>query len=212
MKNEGEATKKVVVFFGLTASGKSFVAKAWAQKHSFPYSNTDVVRKQLAGVKSCGPRPEAIDQGIYSPAFTRLTYDALLSFTEKALDDPAVSCVVLDGSYQARAERDRLRMRFERQARVVFVLCSCKEETIKSRLAQRAIDPAAVSDGSWEVYLRQKKTFAYPQELSVWQLTQLDTDQAVSQLLSNLDEVLQSEMQDEAVVKKSSQKTCKDFL
>ncbi len=197
MKNEGEVKKKVVVFFGLTASGKSFVAKAWAQKHGYPYCNTDVVRKQLAGIVLWRePRPDAIAQGIYSPAFTRLTYDALLNFAEKALADPAVSCVVLDGSYQARAERDRLRVRLESRALVVFVLCRCREEVIKARLAQRASDPEAVSDGSWGVYLHQQTAFEPPEELPVRQLKQLDTDRAVSLLLANLDEVLKDKMSD----------------
>ncbi len=194
MKNQGAVTKKVVVFFGLIASGKSFIAKAWAQKHGFPYCNTDVVRKQLAGIKPCELRPEALAQDIYSPAFTRVTYDALLSFAEKALDDPAVCCVVLDGSYQAQAERERLRKRFFRRARVIFVMCSCQEKTIKARLMQRALDPAAVSDGNWEIYLRQKGLFEYPEELSVEEFRRLDTDKAMGLLLHNLDLTLVNEV------------------
>ncbi len=191
MKNESEVRKKVVVFFGMTASGKSFVANAWAQKHSFPYCNTDVVRKQLAGEKPSESHPEAIAQGIYSPAFTRLTYDYLLSFAEKALDDPAVSCVVLDGSYQLRAERERLRVHFEPRIPVVFVMCSCREETVKARLAQRAFDPVAVSDGSWDIFLYQKQIFEYPEELSARQFRQLDTEKTIGQLLVELDHILQ---------------------
>jgi predicted kinase len=193
MKHESAVTKRVVVFFGLIASGKSFVAKAWAENHGFPYYNTDVVRKHLAGIKSCEPRAEGIAEGIYSPAFTRLTYDALLNFAENALDDVAVPCAVLDGSYQARAERERLLQRLERRARVVFVMCSCREEVIKARLAKRAQDPAAVSDGSWKIYLHQKEVFEYPEELSICQFRRLDTNKAVNLLLQRLDHILQDE-------------------
>ncbi len=193
MKHEGRVTKRVVVFFGLVASGKSFIARAWAEKHGFPSCNTDVVRKHLAGMESCEPRAQGIAEGIYSPAFTRLTYDALLSFAEKALDDVAVPCVVLDGSYQARAERERLLMRLERRARVVFVMCSCREEIIKTRLAKRAQDPAAVSDGNWKIYLHQKEVFEYPEELLICQFRRLDTEKAVSLLLQRLDNILQDE-------------------
>ncbi len=193
MRNKGAGTKKVVVFFGLIASGKSFVAKAWAQKHRFPYCNTDVVRKKLAGINPCKPQQEGIAEGIYSPACTRLTYDAMVRFAEKELDAPSVNCVVLDGSYQSRAERDSLLLRLAHRARVVFVLCSCKEEIIKIRLAQRALDPAAVSDGSWKVYLHQKETFEYPEELSVRQFRRLDTDMEVQLLLESLDHILHNE-------------------
>jgi uncharacterized protein len=193
MKSEDALRKKVVVFFGLIASGKSFVAKAWAQRHGFPYFNSDVVRKQLAGINACERRAEEENQGIYSPAFTRLTYDTLLSSTEKSLENPKVSCVVLDGSYQAQAERVRLMIRLQDRARIVFVLCSCREDIIRARLAQRALDPAAVSDGNWQMYLCQKETFEYPEELSFWQFRRLDTDRELEPLLENLDHILQKE-------------------
>ncbi len=191
MRNETPVTKKVVVFFGLIASGKSFVAKAWAEKHRFAYYNTDVIRKQLAGKKpdeSCGA---GIAQGIYSPAMTRLTYDALLDFAEKSLNDPAISCVVLDGSFQALAERKKLGVRFAGLAQVVFVMCSCKEEVTKARLAERGLDHEAVSDGSWRTYLHQKEVFEYPEELSVRQYRRLDTNKELSLLLVQLDQILQ---------------------
>lgn len=190
MREKDAREKRVVVFFGLIASGKSFVAKAWAQKHQFPYYNTDVVRKRLAGIGSTEARPEAIGAGIYSPVFTRLTYDALLEFARHDLDDPAVSCVVLDGSYHARAERDRVRERFDRLARVVFVLCCCGEEVTKIRLAKRAADPEAVSDGRLEIYLKQKEKFEEPDELLFGQLSRLDTDKAGDSLLTTLDSIL----------------------
>ena len=189
--------KKVVVFCGLIASGKSFVAKAWAQKHLFPYCNTDVVRRELAATKACKPTAEGFMEGKYAPACTRLTYDALLDFADKALDDPAVTCVVLDGSYQAQAEREILLQRLEHRARIVFVLCSCAEEVVKQRLARRALDPAAVSEGNWQIYLRQKEVFEYPEELSVRQFIRLETDNALNLLLERLDTSLQDGMSGE---------------
>ena len=182
--------KKVVVFFGLIASGKSFIAKAWAEKHHFPYSNTDVLRKQLAGVKSCEPHQHAFTKGIYSPGFTRRTYDAMLTFAEKALQDQTVSCVVLDGSYQTRAERERLLVSFAGRAEVVFILCSCREEVIKARLQQRALDTTAVSDGNLAIYLKQKRVFESPEKLPAGQFWRLDTEKTVNELVAILDDVL----------------------
>lgn len=199
MNKKEVGAKKVVVFFGLIASGKSFVAKAWAQRHFFPYCNTDVVRKQLVEIKACNPTEEGGFEGKYSPAFTRLTYDKLLDFADKALDDPAVTCVVLDGSYQAQAEREILVQRLAHRAQVVFVLCSCKEEITKARLARRALDPTAVSEGNWEIYLRQKEVFEYPEELSTWQFRRLDTDNELNLLLERLDSLVQNEAREDEV-------------
>lgn len=184
------ATQLVVVFFGLIASGKSFLARAWAEKYQIPYYNTDVVRKQLAGLKASESRPEAVGQGLYTPAFSRLTYEAMLNSAAQALADPAVAGVVLDGSYQSRGERDRVRKVFEQRASVAFVWCSCEEEVVKARLAKRAADPDAVSDGRWEIYLHQKETFEYPDEMSAGQCRKIDTDAPVGVLLDRLDRVL----------------------
>ena len=192
MRNKVAVKKKVVVFFGLIASGKSFAAKGWAKRHNFPYCNTDVVRKQLFGMKTCMSGAVLIAQDIYSPAFTRLTYDAVLDFAEKALANSAVSCVVLDGSYQARAERERVQSRFEGRADIVFVLCSCSEEVVKARLAKRALEPAAVSDGNWTIYLRQKEVFEHPDGMSVGLIRRFDTEQTESELMASLDNLLQN--------------------
>lgn len=190
MRNGAQVNKKVVVFFGLIASGKSFVAKAWATRHGFDYYNTDVIRKQLAEIRSGKSCSGAIAQGMYSPAMTRLTYDTLLDFAEKSLADPAMPCVVLDGSYQALAERKKLSACFAGLAQVVFVMCSCGEEVTRARLAQRARDPDAVSDGNWQIYLHQKEVFEYPEELSASQCRRLDTNRDLNMILANLDQIL----------------------
>ena len=190
MNDREKIGKKVVVFFGLIASGKSFVAKAWAEKHRFPYYNTDVIRKSLAEEQLLRNRGADIDQGIYSPAFSRLTYDTLLHFCEEALADRAAQCVVLDGSYHAREERQRLQSHFEDRAQIIFVCCCCDEATTKTRLAERARDPMAVSDGTWQVYLHQKEVFEEPFELPMRQLLRLDTDQPLFRLLEILDTAL----------------------
>ncbi len=186
----GESTKLIAVFLGLTGSGKSYLAGAWAEKHHFPYFNTDVVRKQLAGIDPTESRPDEAGQGIYSAEFTRRTYDAMLASAREALQDPAVSCVVLDGSYQTEAERNRLRRTFQDCSRIVFVWCSCDETVTKARLAARAADPAAVSDGRWEIYLHQRETYEYPEELPFEQFRRLDTNAALDSLLKRLDNIL----------------------
>ncbi|OGR06008.1 MAG: hypothetical protein A2511_04255 [Deltaproteobacteria bacterium RIFOXYD12_FULL_50_9] len=170
------------MFFGLIAAGKSSLAAAWAQQSGFVWLNSDRVRKDLAGLPPRASRLESVDQGIYSQEFTRRTYDALLE--QGAGEIRASRSVVLDASYQSMAERQRVRDLAGRLGvRVCFILCVCPESEMERRMAERARDPLAVSDGRWEIYLRQKERFEAPTELSTAELITINTEQPVTELL-----------------------------
>jgi len=180
----------LLVFWGLTASGKSYLAKAWSVLHGFSYFNTDIVRKELAGIKPVCCTPAAVDQGIYSAGFSHQTYDALITNTESAFAVDGAFCVILDGSYLSRCEREKLIAAFAGKAEIRFILCQCSEDTVRARLALRAADPEAVSDGCWEVYLQQKARMDLPGELAQEQLLVLNTDAPIATLLAQLDDQL----------------------
>lgn len=182
----------IYVFFGLIATGKSTLASGWAQRHGLAYHNSDVVRKELAGLAPTAGRQEEVNQGIYTPEFSRRTYDALLGRAEAAIRQGRG--VILDASYQNRAERDLVVALAARlQVPVRFVLCDCSDAVKKARLAQRAQDPAAVSDGRWEIYLQQKRRFEAPVELGGGELIVFDTDSPLAAALDKLDGLLQRE-------------------
>ena len=178
--------KVIVVFFGMTASGKSTLGKAWAKACQGTYHNTDRVRKELAGLQPTDKRPDQVTQGIYSTAFTERTYQALL---ECARNDFAhgYEMVVLDGSYSKRQERDRVRsLAGEIGARCVFIFCTCSDNEVQRRLDQRALDPEAVSDGRWEIYQHQKTIFEPPDINEERACVRLSTEQSVGELLAFL--------------------------
>ena len=58
---------------------------------------------------------------------------------------------------------------------------------MRTRMEQRQLDPQAVSDGRWEIYLEQKRRFEAPVELGWKQLITLHTDQPLEMLLVDLD-------------------------
>jgi len=180
------------VFFGLIATGKSTLAEAWAESLHLPYYNSDRVRKQLAGLKEETSRQEEFNQGIYSKKFSRQTYTALLE--RAALHLQQGVSVVLDASYQAKEERQRVRDLASLMAgRICFILCTCPEKEMKTRMAARGKDPAAVSDGRWEVYLEQKKRFEPPDEIAAGELIVIDTRAPVAQLLKRLRDLVAGE-------------------
>ncbi|MBU0664187.1 MAG: AAA family ATPase [Proteobacteria bacterium] len=182
------AAGKVLVFFGMIATGKSYLAAAWARQHACGYYNSDRVRKEIAGLAPESRQSGPADQGIYSHEFSRKTYDQLLILAEQDLDAGPGVCVVLDGSYQARCERELVQEKLAPKAKVFFVHCICPEEVMRERMEQRQNDPQAVSDGRWEIYLQQKKRFEMPSELGPEQLLIIDTNQPLDALLGLLEE------------------------
>jgi predicted kinase len=171
----------LLVFFGMIATGKSYLASAWAKQYGLPCYNSDRVRKELAGLTPETGQQEEVDKGIYTPEFSRRTYDALIEHAKSHFQTDKQACVVLDGSYQSLRERDLLREHFTGQVRLVFVHCFCSEKVVKARLAVRAADPDAVSDGNWEIYLAQKKRF---QPVTAGEeVIEVDTDASVETLV-----------------------------
>jgi predicted kinase len=181
---------QLYVFFGLIASGKSTLADAWAKVIGANYYNSDRLRKELAGLAVNAPQQESFNAGIYTTEFSSKTYDALLNHASTDLSFNR--SVILDGSYQAKSERVRLQnLATEHRATVIFVLCRCPEELMKERMAQRAKDPEAVSDGRWEIYLQQKARFEAPDELSSNEIVTIDTNAPVEALLIQLGEMIE---------------------
>lgn len=185
-QRKGEPRPKLVVFFGLTASGKSTLAMAWARQQGIPYYNTDRVRKELAGLQATDRRPDGVNQGIYSPALSALTYQTML---ERARADviAGAAMVVLDGSYSKRTDRETVRrVAGELGADSVFFYCHCSEEETKRRLAVRAVDSKAVSDGRWEIFIHQQGSFELPGADESQDCLFLDTEQTVPELLRKI--------------------------
>ncbi len=175
--------KTVVVFFGMTASGKSTLGEAYAAAFRAAFHNTDRVRKKLAGLEPTDRRPDQVAQGIYSTAFTEKTYQAMLDCTRKNFSQGS-GIVVLDGSYSTRQTRRQVRsLAEELGARCVFVFCTCSDAEVQRRLDQRTCDPEAVSDGRWEIYLYQKATFELPNVSEEGECILLNTEQSVGEMV-----------------------------
>jgi hypothetical protein len=182
-------TPVLYVFFGMIATGKSTLAESWARHRGMDYYNSDRVRKELAGIDPSAGQRETMDGGIYTKDFSQQTYRALLERAEAAL--AGGESVVLDASYQYAADRRDVKTLARRlNCQVYFVLCHCPEEEMKRRMEARQHDPAAVSDGRWEIYLQQKKRFEAPAELDDSELITINTEASPGNLLRELDHKL----------------------
>ena len=183
---EEKITPVLYVFFGKIASGKSTLSQAWAWHKQLRCYNSDWVRKELAGISPTARQHATIDSGIYTKEFSQKTYRTLLERAEMCLQQG--DSVILDASYQYARDRQDLRgLAKNLNCRVYFILCQCSETEMKRRMDKREHDPASVSDGRWEIYLKQKKRFEPPSELAAPELVIIDTQAPLEELLEELD-------------------------
>ncbi|WP_456432316.1 bifunctional aminoglycoside phosphotransferase/ATP-binding protein [Thermosulfuriphilus sp.] len=178
---------RIIVIFGLSGTGKSTLARALAEDLGAIYLNSDIVRKRLLGIDPREHHLEPFGQGIYSPEMTRKTY---LALSQEAQELALLGeTVVLDATFKDEEFRQTVIEAAEKAGVLInFVLCSCPEEEIRRRLASRLQRAGEVSDGRWEIYLRQKEIFAPVEHLPG--LVRIETLKPPAELVQRLKEKL----------------------
>lgn len=136
---------------GLPASGKSTLAQALAGRLALVPLNSDVVRKQRAGLPPTTRATTDHGAGLYTASATEHTYAALVAAARGWLAR-GVS-VALDASFR-RADHRAQAITAAEALGVPWlaVECVCPPDVARARLAARTHDPAAVSDADWRVY------------------------------------------------------------
>jgi hypothetical protein len=150
---------KPLVFLvaGLSGTGKSTIARKIAVDYHATQINTDIVRKEIAGIDKFERHHDQFNTGLYDPKKIDDTY-------EKVMEQAAIFLkknenVVLDATFQKKKYRDMARhVAAKYHATLVEVQCVCPDDVVKKRLEDR-LKKKSVSDGRWEIYLQQKTTF-----------------------------------------------------
>jgi len=148
----------VVAIAGLSGSGKSALAELLARRTGFLHLNSDVIRKQLAGMTPTA-RPDHEQRAhLYSREHSTRTYARMRDDALDALR--AGSGVILDATFQRRVDRDALRAVIRSvDVPLVWVECRCPDDEIRRRLAARSAANNAPSDANWQIYLQQRSSY-----------------------------------------------------
>ncbi len=171
----------LIVIFGLSGTGKSFLARELSKRLLTSYYNSDTVRKTLQGIQPEEHHYEPFEQGIYRPEITERTYEALAEYAKNDLLNG--KDVILDATYRSKKFRKMiLEKTRDINAKILFVLCEAPEDVIKKRLEERAKKAFEPSDGRWEIYLKQKQIFEPPEDIPSQKLLILNTSQNIEDL------------------------------
>ena len=148
--------RRVIVLIGLSGSGKSYFAKHLAECCGYAVLRSDVIRKELAGLKPTESAKAAFGGGIYTPQMTEKVYKILLQRAKDIVSKGGK--VVLDATFLRRWQRELV---FRHFPSAVFVWINEPEEVVIKRLQTRKGD---VSDADVSVYRKQKEIFEPPEE------------------------------------------------
>ncbi|RMH80761.1 MAG: hypothetical protein D6674_02610 [Acidobacteria bacterium] len=148
----------IVVVMGLSGGGKSYIASILHEDFGFEWLRSDLIRKELAGLKPTQKLDLPYGEGIYSPQWTMRVYEEMLK-RAKELSNMGKD-VVLDATFLEDWQRQMVRSTFPE---ALFLLAYADEEEILRRLRSR-VD---ISDANVEVYRKQKEKFVAPHYATV---------------------------------------------
>jgi len=180
----GVERPSLIIMVGLTGTGKTVVAREIARRLDASLIQTDVIRKEMAGLSPGEHRYEPAGEGIYSREMSRRTYEEARARARKALQEG--KSVIIDATHTSERERQAAAdLAREMGAQFYIVNCTCPEEIVKERLHKRLDEPGEVSDGRWEIYLHQLKGL---DPLAAWKdvLISVDTSRPREEVMATI--------------------------
>jgi aminoglycoside phosphotransferase family enzyme/predicted kinase len=122
---------------GYSGSGKTWLSRALATGLHALHLRSDVERKRLAGLGAMDDSRSPEDGGIYTPEYTRRTYDRLHDCAEDALRGG--ECIIVDAAFLKRAERERMLCLADRLGvRAAILHCVAPDEVLRERVSSRS--------------------------------------------------------------------------
>ncbi|MBN2065891.1 MAG: AAA family ATPase [Candidatus Thermoplasmatota archaeon] len=151
--------KKPLLFMvsGLTGTGKSTLSLKVAVDYHAHLLNTDIVRKELAGIDKYQKHHDPVNTGLYAPGKVAQTYEKILENTAALLDQG--HNVVLDATFQKKEYRTLAqKVAADHNAHFIALHCTAPDHVVKQWLEER-LKEKTVSDGRWEIYVAQKDSY-----------------------------------------------------
>ncbi|MCA1927187.1 MAG: AAA family ATPase [Calditerrivibrio sp.] len=145
---------KQVIFYGMIASGKSKNSKRFAEKYAGIYYNSDIVRKELAGIDPFEKVSDDYNVGLYSEENSIKLYKKLGELAKKSLKNCRMT--IIDASF---SKPEYMKVFLENSIDKFYkIKCFADDKSVYERLEKR-LEKGSVSDGRLEIYEKQKRDF-----------------------------------------------------
>ena len=141
---------------GLTGTGKSTITSKLSIDYNAKVVNTDIVRKEIAGIPKFERQYDAPETGLYSPENIDLIYVKVMKYAYDFLSRG--ENVILDATFHKRKHRILVsELAQNLNTYLLMINCFSSDKVVKKRLENRLSEKTA-SDGRWEIYKLQTKT------------------------------------------------------
>ena len=185
----GTPAPELIVVCGQIGTGKSTIAERLSDQTGFVVLNSDVIRKRIAGPLPSARTATDYQAGLYTPEFTRRTYDAMHAAAEEELR--AGLGVIVDATYKDPAHRRVVReLSVRYHVPVLFVECQAPATIVEQRLQQRQRAGHSASDATSEIAQRERQSFPPFKDLPEHGHVVINTEGDVEAALSSIDDRL----------------------
>jgi aminoglycoside phosphotransferase family enzyme/predicted kinase len=172
------------IFCGQPATGKSTLAGKLADALRLPWLQSDVIRKELAGIPPRKSAITAFGQGIYTPEFTSRVYGRMAALAKDYLT--AGHSLVLDATFsQVNHRRVILDLAAAFKIPVLWVVCEVEENVLRRRLKDREKVPS-VSDARLDHLEHFKSKWEPLEEISEASKLPVNTGSSWKRLLGDI--------------------------
>jgi uncharacterized protein len=143
----GAATVRLILVGGLPGTGKSTLAGGLSAATGWPLLRSDVLRKEIAGLRPAESAAAAFQAGMYGAEATASVYAELLSRAAALLRSGR--SVILDATWTRQCWRDAADELGRRVAAdVVGIQCEASRELSALRLTERSTEGTDASDAT----------------------------------------------------------------
>ena len=179
----------LVIFAGLSATGKTRLATALASRSDLSQLNSDTVRKRLLGVAPAARASAAA----YADSFSRRTYDELGRLARRELE--RAGSVIVDATFRRTADREAfLEALGGLPADSVVIDCRAPLSIRLEQAHRRLGESGSVSDADADVVRRQAMEGELADAVPAERQIVLRTDRPPGQVLDDLAALLDARL------------------